>query len=164
MTGQQIRILQQQLQMIATMDDQYLVPAIDGVYGPKTTDAVRRFQRLNGLAPTGEADGATQKVILAQYEDVLALIADPQPLYPFPSPYHLIRFGDTGPLIGIVQAVINELGGMYGHPSVAMSNIYDEATETAVRRWQRVMGMPENGIVDRFVWDKLAKLYNMRLL
>ncbi len=164
MTGQQVRVLQQQLQMIATMDDQYLIPAIDGVYGSKTTDAVRQFQRLNGLTPTGEADSTTQKAILAQYEDVLALIADPQPLYPFPSPYHLVRSGDTGTFIGIVQAVLNELAGMYGQPTVAMNGIYDEATEAAVRRWQVVMGSPENGILDRFVWDKLAKLYNMRLL
>lgn len=164
MTTQQIRFLQQQLQMVATMDDQYLSPTADGIYGPKTTDAVRRFQRVNGLPLTGEADTATQKILLAQYEEILALIADPQPLYPFPSPYHLIRAKDTGSLVAILQATLNELGALYGQPSVLTNGIYDEQTESAVRRWQSVLGLPENGIVDRFVWDKLAMAYNMRLL
>lgn len=164
MTAQQIRFLQRQLQMVATMDDQYLSPVADGIYGPKTTDAVRRFQRVNGLPLTGEADAATQKILLAQYEDVLALMADPQPLYPFPSPYHLIRAKDTGPLIAILQATLNELGALYGQTPVLISGIYDEQTESAIRHWQVVMGLPENGIVDRFVWDQLAMTYNMRLL
>ncbi len=164
MTEQQVRFLQRQLQMVATMDDQYLSPAADGIYGPKTTDAVRRFQRVNGLSPTGEANAATQEVLLTQYEDVLALIADPQPLYPFPSPYHLIRAQDKGPLVTILQATINELSGLYGHPTVPINGTYDEQTESVIRQWQTVMGLPENGIVDRFVWDKLAIMYNMRLL
>ncbi len=164
MNGHEIRLLQQRLQLIATIDDQYLIPVADGIYGPKTTDAVRRFQRVNGLPQTGEADGITQATILAQYEDVLALMADPQPLYPFPSPYHLIKQNDTGPLIAILQATLNELGKLYRYPNVATTGKYDEQTEAVVRKWQAVMGMPENGMVDRFLWDNLAKMYNMRLL
>lgn len=164
MTEQQIRDLQQQLQMVATMDDQYAAPTIDGIYGPKTTDAVRRFQRVNGLPITGEADAVTRNVIRIQYDDVLALIADPQPLYPFPSPYHLMRVGDTGWLVVIVQAMLCELGEEYGYPRVSTNGTYDEQTASVVREWQTVLGMPDNGIIDRFVWDKLAKLYNMRLL
>lgn len=34
---------------------------VDGVLGPRTRDALERFQRANGLAPTGEPDAATRE-------------------------------------------------------------------------------------------------------
>lgn len=36
---------------------------IDGVYGPDTEDAVKRFQSVNGLKPDGEYGPATKKVL-----------------------------------------------------------------------------------------------------
>jgi peptidoglycan L-alanyl-D-glutamate endopeptidase CwlK len=35
--------------------------AADGIFGPKTTDAVTRFQRVNGLAPTGLVNPRTRQ-------------------------------------------------------------------------------------------------------
>ncbi|MCG0056979.1 peptidoglycan-binding protein, partial [Escherichia coli] len=39
---------------------------IDGVYGPKTADAVARFQSVNGLTADGIYGPATKEKIAAQ--------------------------------------------------------------------------------------------------
>jgi lysozyme len=54
--GDEVRRLQVQL----TLAGLYLGPAgADGVFGPATASAVRRFQTSAGLAPTGRADAVT---------------------------------------------------------------------------------------------------------
>jgi peptidoglycan hydrolase-like protein with peptidoglycan-binding domain len=38
--------------------------SVDGIWGPKTMAAVRRFQRLNGLKATGHVDHATMRHLM----------------------------------------------------------------------------------------------------
>src|SRR5688572_11772771 len=40
--------------------------AIDGVFGPKTIDAIKRFQRANFLMPDGRAGPKTQEALAAK--------------------------------------------------------------------------------------------------
>ena len=54
----------------------YLYGAADGLYGPMTASALKRFQNEHGLEATGEPDEATRKAlsgIVAQVGDVRAL-------------------------------------------------------------------------------------------
>lgn len=44
----------------------YLSGSVDGQFGSGTKDAVRYFQRLNGLKETGEADEKTQKLLFSE--------------------------------------------------------------------------------------------------
>lgn len=53
-TGSEVRQIQQRL-----IQWGYLTGTADGVYGPKTEAAVKRFQRNNGLTPDGIAGSAT---------------------------------------------------------------------------------------------------------
>jgi len=53
-TSPTVRMAQQALN-----DRGYNAGAIDGVWGPGTADAVRRFQQAQGLAPTGALDSQT---------------------------------------------------------------------------------------------------------
>ena len=41
----------------------YYMGSLDGVYGPQTADAIRRFQTDNGLALTGKINGDTLKAL-----------------------------------------------------------------------------------------------------
>ena len=43
----------------------YLKDEADGVYGKGTAEAVKKFQKDNGLEPTGVADDATQEMLLS---------------------------------------------------------------------------------------------------
>ena len=58
-TGDKVRQIQQQLNRIA--QNYPAIPRIaeDGIFGPATANAVRTFQRVFGLAPTGIVDYPT---------------------------------------------------------------------------------------------------------
>lgn len=157
--------LQEQLRFLSLMDDHYLLPDTDGHFGEKTADAVRAFQQVNGLPVTGTADADTLSQLEKLYGDYLQLTADPQPICPFPSPYFVMREGESGPSVHILQAMLAELCSDFTTPAPpAVNGHFDEATRLCVARWQSVLGLPENGEVDRFCWDRLADVYNMRLL
>lgn len=57
--GEKVRQLQSQLNRIAQNYPAIPTLAEDGIYGPKTTDSVRVFQRVFGLPQTGITDYAT---------------------------------------------------------------------------------------------------------
>lgn len=58
-TGDKVRQMQEQLDTIATVYS--AIPRVnpDGIYGPRTAEAVRTFQSIFGLAQTGVVDFAT---------------------------------------------------------------------------------------------------------
>lgn len=156
--------LQQELRLLAAMDDRYMAPAADGVYGEETARAIQQFQQLSGLPVTGEADTVTAQAVHKVYAQLSEQIADPQPICPFPSPYFVIEDGESGPLIHILQAMLTEVGSDFAIQPPDMTGHYDAATRSHVIRWQQAWGIPVTGKVDRSSWDRLADLYNMRLL
>ena len=57
--GSKVRQLQQQINAIAKAYPQVPTVAVDGIYGPKTADAVKNIQRIFGLPQTGITDYPT---------------------------------------------------------------------------------------------------------
>ena len=53
MSGNSVRILQYMLDILAEFDNILKPVAIDGVFGPNTTQAVRQYQNAAGLTPDG---------------------------------------------------------------------------------------------------------------
>ncbi len=58
-SGENVRIIQQQLNRIAQVYTAIPTLVVDGQYGPRTTAAVRAFQNIFGLPATGVVDRAT---------------------------------------------------------------------------------------------------------
>ncbi len=50
----------------------YPAPPISGVYGRETADAVRYYQKVNGLPVTGEADRETWRRLAEEYNSLVA--------------------------------------------------------------------------------------------
>lgn len=75
-SGDKVRQLQRQLNRIA--QDYPAIPAVnvDGIYGPRTAESVRIFQRIFGLPQTGVTDFATWYAISRIYVGV-SRIAEP---------------------------------------------------------------------------------------
>ena len=66
-TGDKVRMLQEQLARIAQDYPAIPVPAVDGIYGTQTANAVREFQSVFGLPQTGIVDYRTWYKISAIY-------------------------------------------------------------------------------------------------
>lgn len=61
-----------------------------------------------------------------------------------------LRLGDEGPDVAHVQELLDTLDS-----AGEASGTYDEATEAAVKRYQRLRGLPQDGVVDEDTWALL---------
>lgn len=160
---QAIRDLQRYLRQLSYVDPRITRPPIDGVFDSATREAVRDFQRLEGLPVTGTVDTALWELIFARYEASLVREDAPVPLAAFPrlSKGYALREGDESFLVRLLQYALGELDLIYqGNDDVPQSGVYDGATATAVREFQQRTMLPPTGEVDRATWDALATVYN----
>ncbi|MDO5112559.1 MAG: peptidoglycan-binding protein [Clostridia bacterium] len=133
---------------------------IDGVFGPKTEEAVKRFQRAMDLTVDGIV-GSRSWAALAPYMGNYPTYPDnPYPPYP-PSPpdppypelpgFVVLRRGDRGPNVTRLQTALTTAGYDVG----PIDGIFGTRTEDAVKRFERVFGLTVDGVVDTAVWERL---------
>lgn len=156
-----IREVQEYLRLLALVDNNHRELAVDGIYGEETAEAVRAYQLANDLPVTGTVDFETWERLASDYLDALTLLSEAQAAQHFPSPQYVIRPGDRGNLVYILQAILNTLTEAWEEVAdIAVSGEYDNATETRVKELQNIGGFPETGEVDRDFWDHLIIWYN----
>lgn len=153
---QHIRELQTYLHAISFFNER--IPRIipDGFYGRDTAIAVRAFQRDYGLPDTGNTDAATWNKIVSVYRELL--YANPIAYNAFPAPDHVLRPGDSGLLVYIIQAMLDNIGAAFDNmPRTPVSGSYTSDTAEAVRNFQRRSGLIQNGNVDSGTWNMLVR-------
>ncbi|KAF0996524.1 peptidoglycan-binding protein [Geobacillus sp. TFV-3] len=138
----QVRELQQQLKQLGY----FTYPDITGYYGVLTADAVRRFQRDNGLPVTGAVDNQTA----ARLANAVKAKATP----PAATERSTIRLsiGARGDDVKRIQTKLKELG-YFTHPEA--TGYYGTATADAVRRFQQAAKLPATGVVDSETYERL---------
>lgn len=133
----------------------------DGIYGSETADAVKAFQREYGLPVTGEVDETTWKLIYSTYKGIRTFYSTLETIAPFTDRGEVIKRGDSGYLIYIIQAMLSTVGQFYKNIVVpSVTGIFDMQTENSIKQVQAVTGEDPTGQVDVVTWNKLAKLYN----
>lgn len=158
-----IRNIQRYLRQLSYVNDEIPAPPIDGIYDTATREAVRAFQRGEGLPTTGVVDAVTFELLFQRYEESLRRESAPVPISQFPrlSPGYALREGDESFLVRLIQYALGELDLIYeGFDNVPQTGVYDEATAAAVRDFQGRHALPQTGEVDRATWDALATTYN----
>lgn len=115
---------------------------VDGVFGSRTEEAVRNFQRAMGLTVDGIV-GLRTWAALAPYMQPVPPPAEPDT--------GLLRPGDRGAAVVRLQTALTTAGYDVG----VIDGVFGARTEAAVKRFQRVFGLPETGIVDPVVWNFL---------
>ena len=103
---QPVRSLQTMLRVLAEDDPRYVTVVPDGIYGPVTTQAVGAFQRQNELPATGTADQATWDAIADAYEAAIVRIGKAEPIEILLEPGQVLRRGDTGPYVFLLQSLL----------------------------------------------------------
>jgi hypothetical protein len=102
--------------------------ALDGVFGATTHDQVVAFQATHGLPADGIVRGATWEKLIVR-----------------------VRQGSRGEAVKVVQRVLNEKRSA----GLSVTGRFGAATLSAVKTFQRHMGMTAHGKVGPVTWKKL---------
>lgn len=143
-SGSDVKKLQRALEIVGAYDG-----SIDGNYGDVTEEAVKAFQKDNRLTADGVAGEDTIKELFKQEAakppeeekgmngiDALSDIGDA----PATS-----EKGDSGSKVKKLQQAL-KLKGYYSGP---VDGDYGEATETAVKAFQKAKGMSQDGVAGK---------------
>ncbi|MGP3561979.1 C40 family peptidase [Geobacillus sp. BK01] len=140
--GSQVSQLQTNLKQLGY----FTYPNVTGYYGTITADAVRRFQKDNGLPATGLADEATLARIADAAKKKTAPPAEPN------RPAIRLTIGSRGHDVERVQTNLKQLG-YFTYPTI--TGYYGTATADAVRRFQQDAKLPATGVVDGDTYERL---------
>ena len=140
------------------------IPAVDGVFGPRTEATVRAFQNVFGLDSDGIVGKATWYSIVRLYTAVTSLSelrSQGQQFYAINwSPPNGLQIGDSGEKVRLLQYMLSVLSAhIPGIPSVSIDGIYGTATRAAVLAAQRRFRLPETGTVGAQTWDAIYDQY-----
>ena len=165
--GKAVRTVQTKLKSLG-----YYRGTVDGDYGTATVDAVKAFQRANGLTADGVAGASTyNKLFSSDAKKYVARTATPKPTarptatrrptatpYRTPTPlppnvyvrvttapsgsYATLRRGYTGTPVERLQTALKNRGYYSG----TIDGVYGEGTEAAVKAFQRVSGLNADGV------------------
>jgi hypothetical protein len=102
--------------------------SIDGLGGPRTTGAIRRFQRRVGITPDGIPGVRTRKALGRYGRHVLGS--------------RLLTRGETGWDVAALQFLL----AWHGFPSSTIDGGLGVHTERALRRFQRWAGFEPDGV------------------
>ena len=140
------------------------IPAVDGIYGPRTEASVRTFQQVFGLTPDGIVGPATWYALVRLYTAVTSLSelrSQGQQFYSINwAPPGSLSVGDSGDKVRLLQYMLSVLSAhIPSIPPVAIDGIYGTVTRAAVLAAQRRFLLPETGSVDAQTWDAIYDQY-----
>ncbi len=108
--------------------------AVDGIFGPRTEEAVRAFQQSRGLAADCIVGPQTWPRLVVQ-----------------------VRKGSTGDAVRGVQEVIKFHDQSDGEgPPVHVDGIFGPRTDAWIRGFQSALGIASDGIVGPITWRALV--------
>ena len=155
---QHIAEMQKYLYSISLFNERIPHIMTDGNYNNETIQAVKAFQNEYGLPVTGNADNETWKRIVGVYKDYLN--SEPSLLSAFPSRTYSVKKGDTGSLVYIIQAILDDVSHKYNNfQGLSVNGKYNNETVSAVRVFRQRTGLPMSDNVDSSAWNMLAGIY-----
>lgn len=163
---QAILNLQRYLRQLSRFDAD--IPSVDedGIFGEETRASLSAFQSKYGLPVTGTAAPETWTRLFNEYLASVEARTRPDPVYIFPR--HPTDFsvgrGDKNIYVAIIQLLLRDIITLYGEDAelLPIDGIFGETTERAIRDFQRVQRLPQDGRVDRITWNRLARAQKPR--
>ena len=136
------------------------IPEVDGIYGPRTEAAVRRFQEIFDLTVDGIVGRSTWYELVRLYTAVTRLSelrSLGQQFYANSWEYqNALQQGDRGQGVRHLQYMLSVLSEFIPQiPEVEVDGIFGSATRSAVIAAQGYLGLPRTGAVDEESWDEI---------
>ena len=154
--GQHVRLVQFWLKIARSVYSALNDVGVDGIFGPSTTAAVKKFQSYFGLASDGIVGRATWSKLYEVYNDAANDLLAPN-LRPGDYP-GVLRVGSSGRAVRELQFYLYILSAYQSSiPAVSIDGRFGPSTEASVRAYQKFAGLTVDGIVGRATWDSLYK-------
>ena len=165
MVGNDVQTIQIQLNRIA--QNFPAIPKIadaDGIYDERTANAVRVFQSVFELEPTGSVNEATWyrlSYIYVSVKQLAELQSEGLQYDELTRSYpEILRQGDYGTAVRAFQYYLAVVGAYYQSViPLQITGQYDAETTDSVRSFQQTYGLPQTGIADKRTWNELYRAY-----
>ena len=162
-TGDGVLTIQYYLSYIALFIPSVIAAAMDGSYGPATTNAVKSFQRTYGLPENGIVDRATWDKMENVYYEIVSEID-----YEFyngrilPFPGRVLREGIEGNDVRVLQEYLNYISRSYPQiPTTRVDGVFGPSTADQVRAFKELFDLPgDPGRVNAPIWNAIASVYD----
>jgi len=157
-TGADVRALQEALRGLG-----YTRVNVNGTYDARTLDAVRDFQKKNGLVADGIAGPLTQAAVFGASggggssggSTTPGSGGDDRPTdAPPPTTFRILKNGSSGEDVRAMQQKLKDLGYYTG----SVTGTFGTLTENAVRAFQRANNLKVDGVAGV---DTQTKLYSI---
>ncbi|MBO6719136.1 MAG: peptidoglycan-binding protein [Rhizobiaceae bacterium] len=136
---------------------------VDGLPGPQTSAAVTAYQRIVGLAQTGEIDGAVLAQLGIETASIdpgqVAALPDPatSEQLPIPAPRPQARAEAAAapdPQVVKIQAGLRA----FGNDGIELDGRVGNQTRRAIEEFQSLFGLPVTGKPDDLVFAKMREI------
>ena len=163
-TGDAVIAIQRSLNEISNNYPRIPKVSVDGIFGESTENAVKTLQSIFNLTPDGVVGLATWYKIVYLYVGIRRLAelnSKGQQLIGTSFEYpNVVAIGDRGEKVTIAQFLLSVVAEFYDTvPFVAIDGVFGEATQNAVKEFQRTFDLPVTGVITQSVWNALYDVF-----
>lgn len=155
--GNGVRVVQYYLAFLGFFLPELPPIEVTGVFDEATRDAVYTFQSQRGLGVDGIVGRTTWNALQADYENLLYNLPPEYQQYAsqiFPGQF--LVPGDRGAAVTTIQQNLAKIGATDpAIPEIAVTGVYDAATQAAVIALQRQLGYDATGAVGPLLWQEI---------
>lgn len=163
--GFYVSYTQYYLMIIGYFNSNYPYISITGIYDEETRGAVMLIQQYSGLDTTGAVNAATWRTIQDLYAQSIETAraqsgAEAAAIYPG----IIQKRGMSGENVRQIQIYLTKISE--AEPDITPPGItgyFGTETENAVRQFQRINSLPENGVVGAVTWARMSRIYDSLL-
>ncbi|MFZ2537464.1 MAG: peptidoglycan-binding protein [Oscillospiraceae bacterium] len=164
-TGNPVSVTQYYLNVVGYFNQAIPLIAIDGIYGPKTTDAVLQFQKFYGLKQDGIVGRSTRYKLQEIYNGLLANLplgyeGTRAEFYPG----YILKKGMEDRNVQDLQTYLNVIAKFNpAVPKTEVTGYFGDKTQQAVKAFQENYGLNPTGVVGPITWYKIAQTHDKLL-
>ncbi len=151
-----IREVQRMLLIIAEVENSIPEVSVDGIYGDTTADAVLEYQRLRSLAASGVVNEETFNLLFFESEGIIDERNTRNNTVRYEQ-FPLV-LGDAGENVRRLNTELLSLVRFY--PDMPLADIrgfFGRATEGAVKYFQRILRVDEDGKVSAELFERIRR-------